>query len=312
MKHNTLQFVAAFLVFAALGSFSLAQDKPVGKGKLGIGKFKTTVALIQATTAKGQVNQLNRVVESMDAQLMDALHNSRKFTLVARSDLGEVLGEQKLAESGNVDTDDAAAAKAFKLAGCQYLIVTTVDNFQDFIERATFANLGETSERRIVQFSCVAKIYDTTSGTLLESANFQLDNSEVDHQAAGVGISGDLKERLFTQMARQMSQRITDRVIDVIYPAKIIARTDKTVTINRGDGTSVAPGQLWEAFALGEELKDPDTGASLGREEVKVGSIRITSIQPLVSKGEVVEDKGVDKGQIIRPVLSTVGTVPPK
>ena len=47
-------------------------------------------------------------------------------------------------------------------------------------------------------------------------------------------------------------------------------------------------------------MKDPDTGVSLGREEVAAGKIRISSITPMFSKAEVIEDLGVDKGQICR------------
>lgn len=300
MKYMRLLLVVVFGLFG--NSSAMGQDQPVGKATLGIGAVKATPATVEAARAAGTLNQMNRVVEAMDAQLMDRLHNTRKFTLVSRSDLDQILKEQKLVASGNIDADDASAAQAFKLAGCKYLLVTTVDNFQDYVEKATFEGFGESATRRVVQFSVVAKIYDTTTGKLLESANFQLDNSGVERNAAYVQARGDLKEELFVLMARMMSQRVADRVVDVLYPAKIVARTDRTVTINRGDGTGIAAGQVWEVFALGEELKDPDTGASLGREEIKVGAVKITSVQPLTSKGEVIEDRGVDKGQVLRLV----------
>jgi curli biogenesis system outer membrane secretion channel CsgG len=277
-----------------------AQDQPKGMLSLGIGAVQATPALVQAVEAAGTKNQMDRVLEAMDGQLIDRLHNTRKFTLVSRSDLAQVLKEQNLAASGNIDTDDGAAAQAFKLAGCQFIVVTTVDNFQDYTETAHFDGSGDAASRRIVQFSSVAKIYDTSTGKLLESADFQLNNGEVQRDPSFVQKSGNLTEELYSVMARLMSQKIADRVIDVLRPAKIIARTDNIVTINRGDGTSIAIGQVWEVFAQGQEMKDPDTGASLGFEEVKVGRIRIVSVEPLFSKAEVIDDKGVDKNQICR------------
>jgi hypothetical protein len=89
-------------------------------------------------------------------------------------------------------------------------------------------------------------------------------------------------------------------VTDVIYPARAIAVSGAQVTINRGDGTNIAAGQTWGVFRLGEELKDPDTGESLGREETLVGKVRIMSVQPKTAKAEVVEGSGIAVGDLLR------------
>ena len=70
---------------------------------------------------------------------------------------------------------------------------------------------------------------------------------------------------------------------------------------NRGDGTDIAVGQVWNVYAQGKELIDPDTGASLGREELRVGQVRIRRITPKFSIADVLEDTGIDQGAILRP-----------
>src|SRR5437016_224193 len=128
MNYPNRSILAATLVLA----FSLpvmAQDQPQGKASLGIGAVKTTESTMQAAQRAGTLLSLNRVIQAMDGQLMDRLQNTRKFTLVSRSDLPDLLKEQNLAASGNIDKDDAAAAQAFKLAGCKYLVIATIDNF---------------------------------------------------------------------------------------------------------------------------------------------------------------------------------------
>ena len=244
--------LAAWTAIVLIGVCSaMGQDAPKGMLSIGVGNIVATDALAKAVQAAGTANQMDRVLEAMDGQLTDRLHNTRKFTVVARSDLAEILKEQNLVASGNIDKDDGAAAQAFKLAGCAYLVTTKADNFQDYVETAHFDGTDETGTRRVVQFSVVAKIYDTSTGKLLESANFQLNNGEVERNMANVQKSGDLNEELFSAMARLMSQKVADRVIDVLRPAKIIARTDQTVVINRGDGTSIAVGQVWEVLRRG-------------------------------------------------------------
>ena len=72
------------------------------------------------------------------------------------------------------------------------------------------------------------------------------------------------------------------------------------MTINRGEGGGVAVGDAFNVFALGEEMIDPDTKESLGREEVKVGKVKITQVNPKISTAQILEDTGIDKGAILR------------
>ena len=59
-------------------------------------------------------------------------------------------------------------------------------------------------------------------------------------------------------------------------------------------------GDTFNAFALGQELIDPDTKESLGREEVKVGTVKITQVNPKTSMADILDDTGIDKGAILR------------
>jgi hypothetical protein len=71
------------------------------------------------------------------------------------------------------------------------------------------------------------------------------------------------------------------------------------VTINRGDGGGVAVDDLFNVYSLGEELIDPDTKESLGHEEVKVGKVKITQVNPKTSQAQILEDTGIDKGAVL-------------
>ena len=56
-------------------------------------------------------------------------------------------------------------------------------------------------------------------------------------------------------------------------------------------------------FAVGEELIDPDTKESLGREEILIGKVKITSVLPKTSTAEIIEDLGIDKEAVLRKAL---------
>ena len=50
---------------------------------------------------------------------------------------------------------------------------------------------------------------------------------------------------------------------------------------------------------LGEDLVDPDTG-DVTREEVFVGTVKVTRVSPQNSQAQVLEDTGIDKGAVVR------------
>ena len=233
--------------------------------------------------------------------MIDRVNATRKFEVVGRSDLSDIVKEQDLGASGNVDAK--TAAKAGKLTGAKYLLVSTVDDFQDYVETATFEGTGRSSTKRVFRFSVIGKIYDSSTGKLLESANLQTGNDafkDISENRSYSVKDGNLSDEMMVAVARDLAQKIANRLVDVIYPAKILIKRDKEVTINRGEGGGVAVGDTFNVFALGEELIDPDTKESLGREEAKVGKVKITQVNPKTSLADILDDTGIDKGAVLR------------
>ena len=288
-----------------LGILSLALVPAIvsaqeGKATLAVSSIKPTPSLA-ASVKPDKKLEMGRIVESLDSQLIDRINATRKFDVVGRSDLNDIIKEQDLGASGNVDAK--TAAKAGKLTGAKYLLVTTVDDFQDYVEKATFEGTGRSATKRVFRLSVVGKIYDSSTGKLLESANFQTGNDafkQIQEERNYSVKDGELSDEMMVAVSRNLAEKIANHVADVIFPAKVLLKRDKEITINRGEGGGVAVGDTFNVFALGEELIDPDTKESLGREEAKVGKVKITQVNPKTSTAEVLEDTGIDKGAILR------------
>ena len=299
MKNFSFRKTGLVLLSAALlPLLASAQEKAT----LAISSIKPTPAMASALKPDKKV-ELGRILESLDSQLIDRVNATRKFDVVGRSDLNEVIKEQDSGASGNVDAK--TAAKAGKLAGAKYLLVATVDDFQDFVEKATFEGTGRSATKRVFRFSIVAKIYDSSTGKLMESANFQTGNDafkQIQEERNYTVKDGELSDEMMVAVSRTMAEKIANRVADVIFPAKIMAKRDTVVTINRGEGAGVAVGDVFNVFALGEDMIDPDTKESLGREEVKVGKVKISEVTPKFSKADTSEDTGIAVGAILRKV----------
>ena len=297
-KHSICKTGLVLLTATLLPLLASAQEKST----LAVSSIQPTPSLV-ASLKPDKKTSLNRIVESLDSQLIDRINATRKFDVVGRSDLTHFIKEQDLGASGNVDAK--TAAKAGKLTGAKYLLVATVDDFQDYVEKATFEGTGRSATKRVFRFSIVGKIYDSTTGKLLESANFQTGNDafkQIQEERNYSVKDGELSDEMMVAVSRTMAEKIANRVADVIFPAKVLVKRDTLVTINRGEGGGVAVGDVFNVYAVGEELIDPDTKESLGREEVKVGQVKIAELTPKTSKAEVMEDTGITAGAILRKV----------
>jgi len=298
MKHSSFCNIGLGLIAAAL--LPVLASAQEGKATLAVSSIKPTPSLA-ASVKPDKKLEMGRIIESLDSQLIDRINATRKFDVVGRSDLSDILKEQDLGASGNVDAK--TAAKAGKLTGAKYLLVTTVDDYQDYVEKATFEGTGRSATKRVFRLSVVGKVYDASTGKLLESANFQTGNDgfkQIQEERSYTVKDGELSDEMMVAVSRDMAQKIANRIADVIFPAKVLLRRDKEVTINRGEGGGVAVGDTFNVFALGEELIDPDTKESLGRDEAKVGRVKITQVNPKTSTAEILEDTGIDKGAILR------------
>ena len=134
-----------------------------------------------------------------------------------------------------------------------------------------------------------------------------MDNKDIEQLMNQSVRDGSFSDALLRKIAEEMGSKTANRVVDVIYPAKVIALTGPQATINRGDGTGIKKGQMWDVVALGEEMIDPDTGESLGGSEVKVGSLRIDRVTPKFSNvSSSVRKATTGCGSAISPTSSSV------
>ncbi len=281
-------FLVTLALIAAITGMASAQTAPVGKKKIAITKITAGAALSARMQQQGSALSLQSVIESLDPQILDRIQSTKRFEVLERTDAGALAQEA------------AASGQVFAFNGADYVLTVSVDNFQDASETRNFSGTGQSFSRRTIILSAIAKISEVKSQKVLTTTNFEVTKSGAgENSKATVAASGNTSDTLLTEVTRDMSQKIADRVVDSIFPARIIGKRDKIVTINRNDTSPIAIGQTWEVFTLGQELTDPDTGEK-SREEVLVGTIRVTRVTPQNSQAEVLEDNGVDVGAVIR------------
>ena len=254
---------------------------------------------------EGKGNSLDQVIQSLDRLLVDRMFSTRKFDVATRGDLKPILTEQAFANSGNVDAADKNAAQQFKLAGAKYVVTTEITGFKDFQEAVRIQYEPNPGFKRVLSLSATAQILDSTTGKLKEPASCRVETNLFTTNPVRAKEIAALSDELFVGIARAMADKIANRVVDVLSPAKVVDVTDidattKQVTINWGDGMFIAVGESWNVFET-KVKKDPDDPDNNIVVETPVGVVEITSVSPKTSTAKIIKDGSrIADGNIVR------------
>ena len=290
----------------ATASIKAVQSPPPStiaeKPRLAIRAIAATPAVLAQAKADGTDNALMQIEQGADVQLLSAIEATRRFEIVARADLPSIIKEQDLTQSGNVNTLDPQAARAFQLAGARYVTTLTISNYQEVVERTELLNQFGTSkaERRTINIQAVLKIFDSTTGSLYRSADVTLSDSSVNEILPGVEQKGVKTNVVLGTVAKKLATEVANAIADSLAPARVIGYTLGQITFNRTAESGVAVGQIYEVFVPGSAMIDPDTGEQLGAEEIHVGWARVTDAGTRFSTAQAIEDRGIDRGSMLR------------
>ena len=304
MNHPSRPWTA-FVIVPLLLTFT-AFGQIVNKPKLGVGEIQATDSVMQQAQASGQSNTLRQILQGANGLLESSLAKTGRFDLIARSEVAKIMREQDFTQSGNVDRNAADAARTGRIASTSQIALVTVDNFQDVTTRADLeGQFGKTpSERRAIQLQATLRIYDTTTGSLINTQTITMEKAALNEVLPGATQTGRATNQLIGDVTSSFARDASNAIMDAIAPAKVMAYTMGVVTFNRGEGTGVEKGQVWEIFQPGAPLLDPDTGENLGTEEIHIGWSIVESVSPKFSKARVVEDNGIAKNAIMRPAAA--------
>ena len=301
--------ITAIAIFglATLATASTQAQTGLGRGSgdrpdsLAIGPVEVSPATQAAADAEGRGVALARIQESLEERLSLAMAQTRKFTLVTRARLDTVLAEQSLAASGFVNADDPNAAKALKIAGVQWMAVPRIVDFEDITRTRRFEGIERTVARRTIRIGLAVQILDTTTGVVGETASVVVERTDsADENDRALPTGGDATNRLLDSMAEEAANQIACRMLDVAYPASVLAVANDIVTFNRGDGGCVSTGQTWILSHRGEALVDPDTGETLGFDEQETGAVEVTMVSAKLARGRI-SAGNASRGDLIRP-----------
>jgi curli biogenesis system outer membrane secretion channel CsgG len=255
-----------------------------------------------------------KIGSGMAEMLTTTLHETGNFIVLERKELGDIIREQDLAQTGRVGRE--TAAKIGEILGAQVLVRGALTEFEEKVSGAALGGVllkkrtGAGLQTTNAHVACDIRIYDATTGVILEAISEEASASSVGVVLAGVLRTGDIVGGGFSaktplgKATRECIEKIVNGIVDrmetVPWQAKIVKVNGGSVYINAGGDAGIKIGQVFQVYRIGEELIDPDTGLSLGAEQTYAGKIQINRVEKNYGVATVLEGEGFERGNVVR------------
>ena len=244
--------IVLLLVLFMSTSFSLGQSaKPV----VGIGKIDY---------AAGRGGNITSFYTELEGNLL----GTKKFEIIERGRLGEILKERGLSAAGIVDGNSSMGG----IGGVDYLIYGTIISID--LERSS-----SDSDYYTAKGTMAVKVVDVNTGRIVMNSKIQDDVFEKGSDTA----TSELRRVLCKKIAKDLAFQI--------FPIKIAQVQGDKVYINYGEYAINTKG-AYEVVELGGGFMDPDTGELLGAEETLIWAVEIVSIHSSYSIGKIKYRRG--------------------
>ncbi|MCA8960398.1 MAG: hypothetical protein KDC38_07790 [Planctomycetes bacterium] len=236
---------------------------------------------------------------------------SGRYLVLDRKTKSAVDAERDFIRSGDASKDEKLALG--KGLGADYLVTGSIEEL-GWTETSKTLVTGRTVVRQTASYHAFVNVIQVSTGLLKFSQPIQRSFGNEDLAA----LPGELQQLrrddlLLELLAFDLSQQVTD----ALYPQPpvellVIKTGDKDVGLP--DGTSrrgevllttadgVAVGDRLDVFVQGEELTNPKTGESLGREETRVATVQVVSVSANFLTAAVVDGEfsAIGRGAVCR------------
>ncbi len=223
------------------------------------------------------------VASAVRGRLSDILTQTKRFIVLDREFGSEMQAEIDHINSGNVRVQDSA--RLGQQLATDLILIPTVERFE-YVRSVRQLRM---SDRELVSYSgggrITLRLLNAATGEVVMSDSFEHKLASADPSTMPRVIDG---ASMVAEMMDSLAGQIGSAVVAEIFPVTVVSVEGDQVVLSQG-GESLQTGQHWKAVYLGEEIKDPQTGRSLGRHEIPLGTIRIDRVSQRTSYGTLTE-----------------------
>lgn len=306
------------LLFFNLHSFAQENDL-ILKKRLAIADFvdgtegQTKTAAVRTGRNSQSTVVTSNYSRTLATMLSTELVKSNAFIVVERQQLDAVFKEQDLGASGA--TTRESAAKLNQLLGVQLLITGSITEWGNKLQNDEHKARGifsKSNSKNTARIALDLRVIDASTGEIVmaETASGTAESKSSGVTVMGIGGTGAVADNSLMDSAVRKAvvhcvELIRSASKKVMWQGAIIkVNGDGTAIIKPGSGSGVKKGMSFIVYSKGEELKDPDTGLSLGSQLKEIGALVVTGEfgdGGKASTAKITSGKGMKAGDVIKP-----------
>ena len=248
-------------------------------------KLKLVVAPIRfdapSFTVGGRTVPSAQVAQDIRNRVLEGLSQSGRFAVLDREFDVEVQQELDRVESGQVPNSQfGKLGQAFSA---------------DLVWIGRIRSLGyvrhskelRMSDRSLVSYSggwaVSQKLVNVATRQVVSASSLQDRLPGTAPTTLGTSVDSD---KMLNAMVTSIAGQVVGSIMSSAFPVSVVSREGNSVILSQG-GSALRQGARHQVVALGAELKDPQTGQSLGRTEAACCDVVIDRVTPTLSYGHL-------------------------
>lgn len=271
------------------------------------GKIKIVVAPLRTNKdyfdIGGHQIPAHEVLDGIRQQIIDTLSQTGRFTILDRQFDGEITNELDMISSGQaVNTDFAKLGQALTAD----LIWVGVVNDLSYTKNTRKLQM---TDRPLVGYSggwsVSQRLINLATRQVMQSNTLQGTPAPIAPTTLGAKYDeASTLKNIQSEIAKQSAEAILLRT----FPISIVERDGSNVVLSQG-GQVISENSRYRVYQLGKEIKDPQTGQSLGNMENPCCDVVVNRVTPKVSYG-VLENVKIDLNTVKPGTLQIREAVP--
>ena len=256
-------------------------------------RMRIVIAAPKIASTVKNASKAKRFNSNFSTNLNKMLTNSNRFAILDRKNTQTVSKELKMIASGNFRVEEVA--KLGNKVAADYLLISSLNEIGS--KKIYKKLMGESISLTKSNANISVNIIDISTSQIIFSDDFNLTQS-----------SGNIGS-----LAKIISSRLSRKITDTFYPAKLISQNGKNIIVDQGK-SFFNKKTKYKLLRLGGKVIDQTTGKFSARVENEVGNLTFISGSPKQSKLKIVDTKinlsdlKFDGSFLVRPVFKSLPT----
>lgn len=247
------------------------------------GKIKIVVAPLRSEKSAfnigGRMVPASEILGPLRQKIIDTLSQTGRFTVLDRQFEGELQNELDMISSGKTANTDFA-----KMGQALSADLVWIGVVNDFAYNKQVRKL-QTSERELVSFSggwsVSQRMINLATRQILQSTSLQGTAPSIAPTTMHAGFD---ETAIVKNMQAEIVRKAAEAILLRTFPISVVERDGNNVVLSQGGSALVENGR-YLVYLQGKEIKDPQTGQSLGNMESMCCELIINRVTPNLSYG---------------------------